>query len=97
VAAYLASSQTALDEKDRAALATLIALVSALGVIPPLPQTLKMPRSVSIALSLLVGIVTYVLNVSVDMNADVRGVILAVLTVLASVGIRPPQVAAPKT
>jgi hypothetical protein len=93
VASYLASSQTALDEQTRAAISTGIALVSALGVVPPLPQTLKMPRALSIALTLAVGIVTYVLNVSVDMNPDVRGVILAVLAVLAAVGIRPPQVA----
>jgi hypothetical protein len=52
-----------------------------------------MPRSLSVVLTIAVGAVTYVLNVSVDMNADLRGVILAVLAVLAAVGIRPPQVA----
>lgn len=93
VASYLATSQTALDEQTRAAIGTAIALVSATGVIPPLPQTLRMSRAVSIVLTIVVGVVTYVLNVSVDMNPDVRGVIMAVLSVLASVGIRPPQVA----
>jgi type VI protein secretion system component VasF len=93
VAAYLASSQTALDDQTRGALATAIALVSATGVVPPLPQTLKMPQSVSVVLTILVGVVTYVLNVSVSMDADLRGVILAILSVLAAVGIRPPQVA----
>ena len=93
VASYLASSQTAFDEQTRGALATAIALISATGVIPPLPQTLKMPRAVSVALTILVGVVTYLLNVSVSMDPDLRGVILAVLAVLAAVGIRPPQVA----
>jgi hypothetical protein len=93
VASYLASSQTALDEQTRGAIATGIALVSAAGVIPPLPGTLSMPKAVSVGLTVAVAVVTYVLNVSVTINPDLRGVILAVLAVLASVGIRPPQVA----
>jgi hypothetical protein len=93
VAAYLASSQTAFDETTRGAIATGIALVSAIGVIPPLPATLSMPRVVSIGLTVVVVVVTYVLNVATSLDPDIRGVVVAVLTVLASVGIRPPQVA----
>lgn len=93
VASYLVSSQTALDEQTRGTLATAIALVSATGVIPPIPQTITMPKGVSIALTIAVGVVTYGLNVSVSMDPDLRGVILAVLSVLAAVGIRPPQIA----
>jgi len=93
VAAYLASSQTALDEQTRGALATGIAIVSAIGVIPPLPATLAMPKVLSVGLTVLVVVASYVLNVSTSMDPDVRGIVLAVLAVLASVGIRPPQVA----
>lgn len=93
VASYLASSQTALDEQVRGALATGIALVSAMGVIPPLPATLRMPKAVALGLTVAVVVVTYVLNVVTSMDPDVRGVILAALAVLAAVGIRPPQVA----
>jgi hypothetical protein len=93
VASYLASSQTALDETTRGAIATGIALVSAAGVIPPLPATLAMPKVLSIGLTVVVVVVTYVLNVSTSMDADVRGIVVAVLAVAASVGIRPPQVA----
>lgn len=93
VASFLASSQTALDEQTRGAIATGIALVSSMGVIPPLPATLRMPRVVSIAATVVVVVVTYVLNVSASLDPDVRGIVVAVLAVLASVGIRPPQVA----
>lgn len=93
VAAYLASSQTALDEQTRGAIATGIALVSAAGVIPPLPATVRMPVWVSVALTVVVVLATYVVNVATSLDADVRGIVVAVLAVLASVGIRPPQVA----
>jgi hypothetical protein len=93
VAAFLASSQTALDEQTRGAIATGIALVSAAGVIPPLPATLAMPKVVAVGLTVLVVVVTYVLNVATSLDPDLRGIVVAVLAVLASVGIRPPQVA----
>lgn len=93
VASYLASSQTALDEQTRGAIATGIALVSAAGVIPPLPATVKMPAVLSVGLTIVVAAATYVLNVSTTLDPDIRGVVVAVLAVLASVGIRPPQVA----
>jgi hypothetical protein len=93
VASYLASSQTALDEQTRGAIATGIALVSSIGVVPPLPATLEMPKVVAVGLTVLVVVVTYVLNVATSIDPDVRGIVVAVLAVLASVGIRPPQVA----
>lgn len=93
VASYLASSQTALDEQTRGAIATGIALVSAAGVIPPIPATVRMPAVVSVGLTIVVVVVTYVLNVATSLDPDLRGVVVAVLAVLASVGIRPPQVA----
>ncbi len=62
-------------------------------MIPPLPATVSMPKAISVGLTVVVVVVTYVLNVSTSLDADVRGVVVAVLAVLASVGIRPPQVA----
>src|SRR3954470_18938689 len=72
VASFLASSQTALDEQTRGAIATGIALVSAAGGIPPLPATLRMPRVLSVAATVVVVVVTYVLNVSTSLDPDLR-------------------------
>jgi hypothetical protein len=92
VLSYLASSQT-FDEEIRGALAAGLVAISAAGVIPPLPQTLRMSKPVAITLTVIVAVAGYVLNVSVSIDPDLRGIILAALTVLATVGIRPPQVA----
>lgn len=93
VATYFASSQTALDETTRGALATILVVVSAAGVVPPLPTAVAMSKPVAIALTVVVAVASYLINVSTSLDPDLRGVIVAVLAVLASVGIRPPQVA----
>ena len=92
-AGYVSAGEVIADEQWRGALSTAIVLVASTGIIPPLPAVIAMPKALSVALTVVAGVGTYVLSVAVDIDPTPRGLIVAAIAALATIGIRPPQVA----
>lgn len=83
------------SEELRGALSSIVATLAAAGFVPPRPGSVLLPQPVRLALTVLTPIVTYVLNTAPDFGATLRGILIAVITFLASILIVPPQVPHP--
>lgn len=90
---YLVAGELSVDPQLQGAIAALTALLASVGVVPPkpdeLPAVLRNP-SVSFALTTVVTAGVYAVT-TLDMDVTLRGLIVAAIALLGSVGIVPPQ------
>ena len=82
-----------IPEDARALIASLVALVASAGIVPPKPGEVRLPQAVSLALTAVAIILTYLLNSAFGLDEILRGILTALVALLASIGITPPQVA----
>ena len=88
---YLVGGELAVSEELRGAITSITLLVASAGIVPPKPGDLVISPTLRYALTTAVVAGGYVLNVVVDIDPTVRGLIVAALALAASVGIVPPQ------
>lgn len=90
---YLVAGELHVDPQLQGGIAALTALLASVGVVPPkpgdLPAFLRSP-SVSFALTAAATAAAYVVT-TLDMDLTLRGLLVAVVALLGSVGIVPPQ------
>lgn len=93
VVGYLvAGDAIRIDEGMRALLSSLTLVLASAGIVPPKPEDIHFSPTVSLVLSIVVVVGAYLLNVVPDIEPLWRGLIVAGLAFLASIGIVPPQV-----
>lgn len=79
------------SEELRGLLAAISGALAAAGFVPPKPGSVLLPQAVRTALTVLVPLVLYAVNVLLNIDGTLRGVLAGVITFLASVLIVPPQ------
>lgn len=79
------------DDSARALIASLVLLLGGAGVVTPNGQTFNLSPAVRFGLIIVAIVLTYILNSVIDLEPIVRGLLSAVLALLVSIGIAPPQ------
>lgn len=89
---YLVAGELHVSEELRGAIAALTLLLASSGIVPPTPGDLpNLSPQLRFVLTALVTAGGYVVNTVGSVDPTVRGVIVAVLALVASIGIVPPQ------
>lgn len=88
---FLVAGELHVSEELRGAIAALAALLGSVGVVPPKPDDFPHPGpQLGFLLTAVATAGAYVVNTVGDIDPTVRGLVVAVLALGASVGIVPP-------
>ena len=88
---FVAGDYINIGEDERALISGVVVLLGSVGIVPPRPEDIHMSQTVSILLTIVALVISYLLNAVVDLDDVLRGILLAVLAFGSSVGITPPQ------
>jgi hypothetical protein len=87
---FVAGDFINIGEAERTLISSVVVLLGSVGVVPPRPEDIRMSQTVSVVLTILALVISYLLNTLIDDDL-VRGILLAVLALGSSIGITPPQ------
>jgi hypothetical protein len=80
-----------IEEAHRALIASLVALLGSVGIVPPVAGVIKISPGLNLVITAAVVVATYFVTTEADLEPIVRGLILSFGAFAASIGITPPQ------
>lgn len=88
---FLVAGGTIHNEELRGVLSTGLTIIASAGIVPPRASDLKMSPAVALALTTLAAAASYLVTAVVSLDPTLRGIVIAAIALLTTVGIRPPQ------